>query len=284
MIMYYAKFCNVYFTGLPVFPSTQSMLTRFIAYLFLQKFSPSTIASYISAIGFGHKARMLSDPTSSFIVKKILKGAEKLKVKVDCRLPITGEILVRLVNAIPLVISNLYFQSLMRAMFLIAFYAFLRIGEITVSKQKDRSKVLQISNTNFSFHCNKLFGVSLVLTQYKHSEAHPKTLSILRDEQNLYCPVMALKSYLDLSQHTSGPLFQFPDGDAVTHNYFSSTLRSILQFCNFDPNLYKGHSFRIGAATVAASKGIPLSVIQNMGRWKSDALKHYIRLNNFKLS
>jgi hypothetical protein len=49
-------------------------------------------------------------------------------------------------------------------------------------------------------------------------------------------------------------------------------------FIGLDPKFYKGHMFRIGAATSAAARGIPLSVIQNMGRWKSDAV---IRMRNF---
>jgi hypothetical protein len=51
----------------------------------------------------------------------------------------------------------------------------------------------------------------------------------------------------------------------------------MLTFIVLDPKFYKGHSFRIGALTSTASSGIPLSVIQNMGRWKSDAFMRYIR-------
>lgn len=47
-------------------------------------------------------------------------------------------------------------------------------------------------------------------------------------------------------------------------------------YIGLDPKFYKGHSFRIGAATSAAARGIPLSVIQNMGRWKSDSFMRYI--------
>ena len=41
---------------------------------------------------------------------------------------------------------------------------------------------------------------------------------------------------------------------------------------------YKGHSFRIGAATSAVAAGIPEAQIILMGRWSSDAYKKYIRI------
>ena len=39
----------------------------------------------------------------------------------------------------------------------------------------------------------------------------------------------------------------------------------------------KAHSFRICRATNAMFKGIPYQKIKEMGRWKSDAAKGYIR-------
>ena len=40
------------------------------------------------------------------------------------------------------------------------------------------------------------------------------------------------------------------------------------------------HTFRIGGASAAASAGVPDSVIQILGRWKSDAYRRYIRLSD----
>jgi len=40
---------------------------------------------------------------------------------------------------------------------------------------------------------------------------------------------------------------------------------------------FSSHSFRIGAATVAAQRGIPDHQIQLMGRWTSNAYQLYIR-------
>ena len=126
-----------------------------------------------------------------------------------------------------------------------------------------------------------LITMSVHITNYKHSDLKPKTISIIGNLENQLCPVKAVNNYLALSQHKVGPLFQFPCGTPVSYFYFNSSLKSLLSFIGLDPAVYKGHSFRIGAATAAAARGVPQTVIQSMGRWKSDAVKNYIRLHNF---
>ncbi|KAK2160937.1 hypothetical protein NP493_1618g00010 [Ridgeia piscesae] len=51
-----------------------------------------------------------------------------------------------------------------------------------------------------------------------------------------------------------------------------------------DPDKYKGHSFRIGAATAAADSGLSETQIQTMGRWKSSAFKRYVRIPVLRMS
>lgn len=45
----------------------------------------------------------------------------------------------------------------------------------------------------------------------------------------------------------------------------------------YETNKFCGHSFRIGAATSAASSGVADHVIQSLGRWSSDCYIRYIR-------
>ena len=78
-------FCNEYFPGVNLFPSTQTMIEYFISHLFVQNYQPSTIASYVSAIGYFHKIKNMPDPTASFRIKKILKGTQNLRKSVNSR-------------------------------------------------------------------------------------------------------------------------------------------------------------------------------------------------------
>ena len=54
-------------------------------------------------------------------------------------------------------------------------------------------------------------------------------------------------------------------------------LQSALQSRGIAASAYTGHSFRIGAATTAAARGIPDSLIKTLQRWESAAYMVYIR-------
>ncbi len=95
---------------------------------------------------------------------------------------------------------------------------------------------------------------------------------------NLLCPVSALLSYLTIRGNCSGILFHFQDTTPLTKPKFTSKLRDLLRQAGLDNSFYAGHSFRIGAATTAAAKGIEDSLIQTLERWKSSAYLAYIRI------
>ena len=91
------------------------------------------------------------------------------------------------------------------------------------------------------------------------------------------CPVTALLSYLSIRPAGPGPLFIYQDGSYLSKAKLGQALNRVLTAAGIDPTFYKGHSFRIGAATTAAACGVEDSLIQKMGRWSSDAFRLYIR-------
>lgn len=91
------------------------------------------------------------------------------------------------------------------------------------------------------------------------------------------CPVAAVLAYLAVRGASPGPLFRFRDGRYLTRERFVARVRQALDTLGLDSRQYAGHSFRIGAATTAASCGIEDSVIKTLGRWHSSAFLTYIR-------
>ena len=263
------------------FPSSHILLSPFIANVFLRNDSPSTIPTHISALSFVHKSNSWPDPTDMFVIYKILKGVQNLKGKNDPRLPITKATLIKLIDSLPCVIVNVDNQLALKAMFLLAFYAFLRVGEISTKSGSDTKQVLQVGDISFDRENSSLKGMSLTMTYYKHSDLHPKTIYIPICANNITCPVIHVHHYLSQFGHSSGPLFQFKSGAPVTRSYFTTSLKSALSFIGLDTRYYKAHSLRIGAVTSAAARGIPHSVIQGMGRWKSSVFMKYIRMQSF---
>jgi hypothetical protein len=73
------------------------------------------------------------------------------------------------------------------------------------------------------------------------------------------------------------------DNTPVLRQYFTAQLRLALKFNDLDLSRYQTHSFRIGTATTAAASGYTEIQIQNMGRWKSNAFRKYIRIPSITL-
>ena len=116
------------FRAMPISPS---VLALFIAYLFRSQYAPSTVMTYVSALGFCHKLQGFSDPSKVFYVSQMLKGFNKVGFRLDSRLPITLPILDKLLSVAPSLVGSSYQICQFQAMCSLAFFAFLRIGEMT---------------------------------------------------------------------------------------------------------------------------------------------------------
>jgi hypothetical protein len=72
-----------------------------------------------------------------------------------------------------------------------------------------------------------------------------------------------------------GQLFCYLNGSPILRSQFIDMLNHSLTFIRLSPAQYKGHSFRIGAATWALQNGKSDSQIRCMGRWHSIAFLKY---------
>ena len=98
------------------------------------------------------------------------------------------------------------------------------------------------------------------------------------------CPVMALLNYLVARGKKEGPLFMFSDGRHLTRQRLVEAVRQALVMAGLDASKYCGHSFRIGAATTAAERGMEDSIIKTLGRWRSLAYLEYVRIPREQLA
>ena len=166
------------------------------------------------------------------------------------------------------------------AAFLLAFYCFLRSGELCVAMGK-------------AFHEHRDFtpqGIAIDnMSNPRMLKVHIKCLKtdpfkvgldifIARMKDDL-CPVAAILAWLVKRGNASGPLFHFQTGHPLSCSTFVRCFKEALASANIDSSGFTGHSFRIEAATSAANRGMTDAQIKQLGRWKSDAYQRYIRLS-----
>ena len=77
-------------------------------------------------------------------------------------------------------------------------------------------------------------------------------------------------TYLVQRGNAEGPLFSFPDAKPLSREALVQWLQKAPLAAGMDPTKFLGHLFRIGAASVAAVRGIHESTIQALGQWNSD--------------
>ena len=172
-----------------------------------------------------------TDPTIAFLVTNLAAGAYRLNQKPNIRSPITISILDRLITNLQWVTSSVYDKFLFRAMFLLAFIAFARIGEITVKEPE--AKVLQLSDINITSTDGRPDSVSVTFRHYKHNltsdinitstDGRPDSVSVTfrHYKHNLTSPhtitlghgptiasaVQSLADYVEARGRYEGPLF-----------------------------------------------------------------------------
>ena len=269
------KQCQAFLLGAQATPAsiplTSNQVCLYISFLHQNGYAATSIVSFTSAIGYVHRISNVSDPTSSLLVQKLLSATLKLRVTVDPRLPITIIILQQLVASLSTTVSCFSHRKLLRAMFVVAFFGLMRVGEITMSK--DKVIPLNIDQVRFTPEM-----VTITITKFKHNKSmRPVGIPLPKQDIIDICPVDALHDYLVYRGSSPGPLFALSNLSPVPREFFIKHLRKSLTFCGFSWKNYKSHSFRIGGASYYADLGFSDAQIRLLGRWGSDAFLQYIR-------
>ena len=282
----FGDFCKTHQIS-PVIPATITTLVLFMSHLSLQRLSPSTVTTYVSAISFYHKVNNFPDPTGNFIIMKLKEGIRRSsKRQNDPRLPITIDVLRQICQALQYVCSSDFEVIMFKAAFTLAFCAFLRVSEFTVpskSAMLDASRTLLWQDVILidEKECH------IVLKVTKANQSGNKVVMQLQASSSDLCPVSALRHYIkQCPSKLSGPFFVHFDQSPLTRFQFSQVLRKAICFSGIpNGNQYKSHSFRIGASSQAFVNKLTEEEIKNMGRWsqKADTHRRYIRIPTQKL-
>lgn len=150
-------------------PPSLRHLTAFIAHCYVKGLAASTTRTFISSLSFIFQLGNYQDISQTFLIKKMLKGFHKSKPTSDPRLPITPEILSALLHSLEHTTSSFFTKLLLKAMFILAFCAFLRIGEITKTANPTQHFLLYGNvSTGLDEHQNGY--VEINIPHFKHAK------------------------------------------------------------------------------------------------------------------
>lgn len=280
----YLNFCSK--LGRAPLPATEELVSTFVAMLAKTSITYASIKTYLSAVRHFQIARGMGDPEIpkmarlEYVLKGVRKeGAHSVAKPRKDRQPITPAVLIKLFSVWkhdPEVRD----AKMLWAASCLAFFGFLRVGEFTTPGVRSYDEKVHLSTADITVdHSQSPNMVFVCLKQSKTDQLRQGITIVLgRTDQNPLCPVSAMLGYLVVRGRSAGPLFVWKGGHFLTRAQFVAAVKKALGAAGADASEFNGHSFRIGAASTAAARGMEDSMIKTLGRWESDAYQRYIKI------
>ena len=266
-------------------PVTELLLCQFAAFLGNAGLTPQTAKIYLAAVRNLQLSLGLPDPcdTSSLPrLKLLLAGIRRVRARdpthsTRVRLPITLAALAAMKQQWEQCTVT-HDTLMMWAAATMCFFGFFRSGEITVPSIAAFDPTVHLAWGDVAF--NNPTHPSAIRIRLKRSKCDQFGAGVdvhIGQTGSPLCPVRAVLAYIASRQDAPGPFFRDVRGRPLSKSFFVREVRKVLTQLGFQADQFAGHSFRIGAATVAAQAGIEDSTIQALGRWSSAAFLLYIR-------
>ena len=254
--------------GLDAMPLSVKNLCRYLAHLADEGFLCATIKRRIVSISKAHKMQGFKSPTSSDAVKLVWRGIRRRKGKPqDRKAPL-------LVDDLKLVVSRIDSDKLSdirdRAILLIGWAAALR-----------RSELAGLDFSDIKWHDR---GLDLCLSRSKtDQEGMGQFVAVHAKSSSPFCPVEALRSWMQKTEITQGPVFRTLKGrrslvDQPGRSELGGRLRgrSIARMIQrriaqsgLNASKYGGHSLRSGLAVSAKMGGASETEILRVTRHRT---------------
>ena len=278
----YLLFCQHF--HLAPFPVTKHIYLSYLAFLANSLSSYRSVVNYLNILV--HVNRSLgSDLTFLRDYDVYLSKRAVRRLLGDCvarKEPITFDILLRVFS---LFNSHSSLHVCMHALFLVAFFSFLRISNLVPCTRAaicdPGACHLRLSSVTFTGH-----GALLRVTRTKTIQFRQRVLEIPLPciPGSPLCPVTALKQYLaTIPRQLEAPLFVCASGgiyQPVLAHHYNAFIKSSIAAIGLNPVGFSSHSFRRGGATFAFASHAPTAFIKAQGDWQSDAYLVYLQLSN----
>ena len=232
-----------------------------------ESLSVATLSRRLAALAKVHRSHGMANPTSSELVKSVLRGLRRVKGTAQRQAkPLLKEVLILALNATGEGLRDLRD----RALLLIGFAGGFRRSELVGLSYGDFERVRQ--------------GMILTLRRSKTDQTAEGRKIGIPLARGRWCPVGALEQWLARSGIDEGALFRPIDRHGriglkpLSAGAVCLIVKERAYAAGIDPSVYSGHSLRAGLATSAAQAGVPSWKIRQQTGHASDAmLARYIR-------
>jgi len=269
----FGAFCAKHsFRALPTAPK---IVALYLTYLSGKDAKMSTLKRRLVSIGMIHKLKGHYLDTKHPIIIENLMGIKRVKGSIQKgKKPILINHLKSIINAINQQKIDEIKKFRDKSLILIGFGGGFR-----------RTELISIDHEDLEFVPE---GVKITIKRSKtdqFGEGMVKGLPYFSNE--LYCPVINLKKWLELSNIKSGPIFRrFAKGSVLTKNRLTDQsvallIKNYLNLAGIENSNFSAHSLRSGFATVAAESGADeRSIMAMTGHKTTQMVRRYIREAN----
>ena len=269
--------------------SLEERTALFGAHLVDKGVQSSTLKSYFSAIKHVLKQDGYTWDDNKVILSSLVKGCKLENDRVKVRLPIKKGLLEMLLFEVERTFGGFYgkapqpyLETMYTALFCLAYYGMLRVGELTLSPH-----TIKAANIHVGHNKDKILLV-LYSSKTHGKESRPQKIKITATKEGrsfnnrnmFFCPFEAVTKYMGLKHfyaEDDDPLFVFADNSPIKDFHVRQILRQLLDKLSLDSKLYDVHSFRIGRTCDLQKYGYSIDQIKAMGRWKSNAVYKYLK-------
>ena len=251
---------------------TLCLFTTFLA----ARIQHSSIKVYLSGITAHHIEQGFPDPLANCLrLQRVIRGIKRSQgSSSSSRLPITDDLMFVIWRSLDLRLPD---HLMFWAACSLGYFGFLRASEFTVPSLASFSPSSHLGVQDIAVDSPSTPSCTRLKIKASKTDPFRKGAFIhIGLGRPPLCAVHSLLSYLAHRGNVPGPLFLFQNGQPLSRSLLTDWLRQILASANI-PGNFSSHSFRIGAATVAASNGVPDHFIQALGSWSSSAYQLYIR-------
>jgi len=264
----FSAFCAK--NGLSSMPTEPKILSLYLTHLSATlKFS--TLKRRIASISVFHKLKGHYLDTKHPIIMENLHGIKRVKgTNQKSKKPISINDLKLIINVIDQCSSYCGLRELEGNSKLIRDKAIILVG---FSGGFRRSELVNIDYDDIEFVSE---GVKIFIKRSKTDQSGEGMIKAIPYFDNKsFCPVLALKHWIDNSEIKSGKLFDISDKSVAL------IIKKYVSLAGLDPNKYSGHSLRSGFATSTAESGAEERNIMAMtGHKTTQMVRRYIQEAN----